>query len=140
MNLSRPDKLEVEVWRDAVWDYLLEHSDILDSGTIFIKFHTKGRSQFEGHVRSRIKGYHREDPREKERRHEDRRKTFIEDKESKREKYLREKLERKVLMEMVKKRNELRSLPIPKKYILMAREFIRRKILETHGYFIKLKK
>lgn len=53
-------------YRDAVWDYCMEHCDVTKDGHFFVKFHTNSRSQFEGHVNARIKGYHRADPRIRE--------------------------------------------------------------------------
>jgi hypothetical protein len=50
-------------YKDAVWQYMLEHSDITDRGAIFIKFHTTSRHVFEGHVNARLNGYAREDTR-----------------------------------------------------------------------------
>lgn len=61
---------ELESYKDAVWDFLLEHCDITDGGALFIKFHTDGRANFERRVKARWKyGYHREDVRAKEERH-----------------------------------------------------------------------
>jgi len=55
---------ELKSYRDAVWAYLLEHSDITENGAIFIKFHTKNRADFEKHIKGRwIHGYHRIDGR-----------------------------------------------------------------------------
>ena len=54
---------ELQAWKDAMWDYLVEHSDLTERGSFFVKFHTRTRSQFEGHVASRIRGYHRKDSR-----------------------------------------------------------------------------
>lgn len=54
---------ELQAWKDAMWDYIVEHSDLTERGSFFVKFHTRTRSQFEGHVGSRIKGYHRVDER-----------------------------------------------------------------------------
>ena len=54
---------ELQAWKDAMWDYLVEHSDLTERGSFFVKFHTRTRSQFEGHVASRIRGYHRKDER-----------------------------------------------------------------------------
>lgn len=57
---------EYKAYRDAVWDYLIEHSDIASGGALFVKFHTRDRGQFESHVESRMKyDYHRGNPAEK---------------------------------------------------------------------------
>lgn len=53
---------DLEKYKDAVWDYMLEHSDISKSGALFIKFHAESRRTFEGHVSARAQGYHRGDP------------------------------------------------------------------------------
>lgn len=54
---------EFAAYRKAVWDYVLEHSDLQASGVLFIKFHTDSRIEFEKHVRARMHwGYHRGDP------------------------------------------------------------------------------
>lgn len=53
-------------YADAVWDYVLEHSDIAPGGTLFVKFHTKSKNALDGHIQARIRGYHRGDPRERE--------------------------------------------------------------------------
>lgn len=56
-----------EKYKQAVWDFLLEHCDVLDSGTLFVKFHTRGRLDFEKRVKARwLYNYHREDVRAKE--------------------------------------------------------------------------
>lgn len=57
------DHEEYLAYRNAVWDYVVEHSDIVSGGAIFVKFHTNDRGQFESHVESRMKfNYHRGDP------------------------------------------------------------------------------
>jgi hypothetical protein len=41
----------------------LEHSDLQQSGALFVKFHTSDRATFEKHIKARWKhGYHRGDP------------------------------------------------------------------------------
>ena len=57
---------QLQDYQQAVWDYVLEHCEITQSGVYFIKFHTKNKKQFEGHIFNRLDGYHREDPIEKE--------------------------------------------------------------------------
>lgn len=52
-----------ERYKKAVWDFLMEHSDVADSGQIFVKFHTDNRKDFEARVWARFKGYHRIDSR-----------------------------------------------------------------------------
>ena len=53
-------------WQEAVWAYMLDHCDITEGGTFFIKFHTENKQQFMNHIRARWKhNYHRNDPVEK---------------------------------------------------------------------------
>lgn len=57
-------------YRDAVWAFLLEHSDIAPNGKIFVKFHADSRKNIENRIKARYKyEYHREDrrPEQKER-------------------------------------------------------------------------
>lgn len=55
---------ELESYKDAVWDYMLEHCDVTESGSFFVKFHTTGRLAFERHIKGRWKyNYHRKDDR-----------------------------------------------------------------------------
>lgn len=57
---------ELQRYKNATWDFLMEHCDILGSGSIFVKFHTDSRKDFERRVKARRNGYHREDVRAKE--------------------------------------------------------------------------
>lgn len=53
---------DIQGYQDAVWDFLLEHSDVTESGKLFIKFHTDDRRNFENRIFARWKyNYHRED-------------------------------------------------------------------------------
>ncbi len=64
MENRRPFKYtdDIKGYQSAVWDFLLEHSDITPTGKIFIKFHTDGQKNFENRVLARWKyNYHRED-------------------------------------------------------------------------------
>ena len=57
-------------YRDAVWAFLLEHSDIAPNGKIFVKFHADSRRNIENRIKARYKyEYHREErrPEQKER-------------------------------------------------------------------------
>jgi len=55
---------ELESYKDAVWDYMLEHCDVTSRGSFFVKFHTSGRVEFQKHIRGRWKyNYHRKDER-----------------------------------------------------------------------------
>jgi hypothetical protein len=63
---------DLESYKDAVWSYILEHSDLLERGVFFVKFHTNGRPEFEKHIKARWKyGYHRGNPAERQATHED---------------------------------------------------------------------
>lgn len=57
---------QLKDYKQAVWEYMMEHCEITKSGAYFIKFHTNNKRQFEDHVTARLSGYHREDPIEKE--------------------------------------------------------------------------
>lgn len=55
---------ELEIYRQAVWDFMLEHCDVTERGSYFIKFHIDGRSNFENRIKGRWKyDYHRVDAR-----------------------------------------------------------------------------
>lgn len=58
-------------YKDAVWSYILEHSDMTTDGKFFVKFHTSGRPNFEDHVFARMGGYHRGDPTAKQLEHQE---------------------------------------------------------------------
>lgn len=61
---------ELDEFRDALWDYLLEHCDLLPDGKLFVKFHVEDRLNFENRLKGRWKyKYHRGDPRRTEQRH-----------------------------------------------------------------------
>lgn len=51
----------LEEYKQAVWDYMIEHCEISESGAYFVRFHMSKRSKFEGHILNRWEGYHRED-------------------------------------------------------------------------------
>jgi hypothetical protein len=54
---------QLDSYKNAMWSYLLEHSDLQKSGALFVKFHTSDRATFERHIKARWKfGYHRGDP------------------------------------------------------------------------------
>ena len=55
---------ELKTYKQAVWDFILEHCDITDEGSHFVKFHIKNRRNFENRVKARWKyDYHRKDTR-----------------------------------------------------------------------------
>lgn len=67
MTKGEPETLDK--YKQAVWDFILEHCDVLESGTLFVKFHTSGRADLEKRIRARwLHNYHRENPQEKEQR------------------------------------------------------------------------
>jgi len=98
-------------YKDAVWDYLLEHSDITKGGSLFVKFHTKSRSTFEGHVNSRIGGYHRGDPVVREKILVEKSTQQLFKKKSKNEKWKASKQVRSEAMKMVAIENKIRNYP-----------------------------
>lgn len=66
MSSKPPKKGEptLSEYRDAVWAFLLEHSDITEEGKIFVKFHGDSRRNIENRIKARYKyEYHREDQR-----------------------------------------------------------------------------
>lgn len=104
---------DIQQYKDAVWDFLLEHCDVLPSGSLFFKFHAKGRMDIEKRIYARQKGYHREDVKAKCEDHEVKREVFVEKKETKKINYLKDKEERrakqkkiKETLEQVKKLND----------------------------------
>lgn len=58
--------MTINEYKKAVWDFLLEHSDITDSGALFIKFHCDDRKNLEKRIIARHNGYHRNNVIEKE--------------------------------------------------------------------------
>lgn len=101
LNLAMSKKKSppsLEEWKQGVWNYLIEHSDVTDKGSLFVKFHTKSQHAFENHVIARVyHGYSRDDSRlnmtreEKEELHIIRRYQSIMEKRAKRQKYQIEK-------------------------------------------------
>lgn len=93
---------DIKGYQDAVWDYLLEHSEITESGKIFVKFHTDGRKNFENRVLSRWKyNYHREDVRAKALKLQETKLQHLKNQKEKKEKY---KAEKKARIEKLKKK------------------------------------
>ncbi len=110
--MKSPLNEELESWKDAVWSYLIEHSDITREGSFFVKFHTKDRSTFEKHIKGRHKyGYHRVDDRtdethiEKEKRAAATRAFFQSEKKRKHEKWKATQEERRKIFAELKERN-----------------------------------
>lgn len=85
-------RINVHNFQQALWEYVLEHSDILPSGTLFVKFHTKSKSQLEGHIISRINGYHRGDPNKREKEMLEKQKEFNDYKLEKQNRYAKLKI------------------------------------------------
>lgn len=48
---------------DAMWSFVVEHSDLTDKGSYFVKFHVESKRDLNKRLLARIKGYHRGDPR-----------------------------------------------------------------------------
>jgi hypothetical protein len=44
----------LDPYKDAVWNFLLEHSDITKGGALFITFHTSNRADFERRINARL--------------------------------------------------------------------------------------
>jgi hypothetical protein len=124
MSKKSPHKeITLEEWKQAVWDYLLEHSDITNGGSLFVKFHTDSRYKFENRIIARVQGYHRKDKRlgvdtrEKEILHEELSKRRITTKKKKRKRWEATREERRQIMKEVEYRNNLlryaRKFPKP---------------------------
>lgn len=125
------DSPELEAYKDAVWQFLIEHSDITDGGSLFVKFHTSGRKNFENRIKAReVYGYKRHDtrlnmtPKEKEELHETLRAITTCTKKTKREKWKATKEEKQRVFNQVRQRNEenlvthMRSQPVRPKSII----------------------
>lgn len=91
-----PYSKDIQGYQKAVWDFLLEHSEVLPSGATFIKFHTSGKDNFQKRVFARWQyGYHREDVEKKGAEQENLRKLHTERKIDKEVKWEAYKAERK---------------------------------------------
>lgn len=114
-------------YKQAVWDFLMEHCDITDRGSFFVKFHTSGRFDFEKRVNARLKyGYHRVDERtgftnsKKEMDAELRRAAHISEKQSKKRRYILARDERlKALAELEAKR-KVEQMSVVERFIHKA--------------------
>lgn len=108
MTDSRYTK-EILSYQDALWDFMLEHSDLLPSGAMFIKFHIDDRHNFENRILSRWKyNYHRLDVNAKEAHRKQRRDLYMDTKRAKREKWKANKEERRRILLQVKRKNRVR--------------------------------
>lgn len=101
--------LTLQAYQDAVWDFLIEHSDVSSRGALFVKFHTSDRENFEKRVRARaIHNYHRDDARlglttrEKEALHLKRSGTFKVSKETRKIKWKASTEERRATFDRLK--------------------------------------
>lgn len=98
----------------AVWQYLVEHCDITENGSYFIKFHTNGRKTFEKHVRARWKhDYKRIDERssfdyeQKEKDATSRREAHLSRKQMKKQRYKLSKEQSRAVQSALKRRNDM---------------------------------
>ena len=103
MTQKEYESRQVKEYRDGVWDFILEHCDVLDSGTIFVKFHMSHRKDFEKRVKARLMGYHREDVKKKKFKTETLKQEFMDKKLKKHQAYL----ERKRKFKKIEKSNSL---------------------------------
>ena len=96
-----------EEWKQATWDFILEHCDILERGGMFVKFHMSGRADLEKRIRARaVYNYHREDVRAKEALQCGRRNTHTTTKKQKNEVWRANREERRRVFDELKQRNE----------------------------------
>lgn len=128
---SMPKKNEeLEAFKDALWDFILEHSDIERSGSFFTKFHSDGRANIERRIMARAKyGYHREDPREKERLAEFVGDSHRSNKQRAKEVWIADKKERKRIFAELAKKNQ----PVTQPTRTWFREFVQTYLFRTHG-------
>lgn len=110
--MSKSPKPTLQEYKDAVWQYVLEHSDVNHHGALFVKFHTDGRSTFEKRIKARLRGYSRRDSRlncsteEKEELHQTLRTQYVTKKKAKRERWEADRAEKRRVLEAVKRHNE----------------------------------
>lgn len=45
---------------EAMWQYILDHSDLSNDGVLFVKFHCKSKKGFAEKITSRMKGIYRD--------------------------------------------------------------------------------
>lgn len=97
----------IDTWKQALWDFILEHCEVTENGALFVKFHTSGRSDLEKRIRARWKyGYHREDVRAKEAGKDQRQEVHTTEKQKKYETWKANKDERRRVMDELKRQNE----------------------------------
>jgi hypothetical protein len=105
-----PNAHDLTAYQNAVWDFILEHSDITRGGALFVKFHTSHRADFERRITARLKGYHREDPKAKEQVKETRQQTFQTTKKQKRARYILSREEHLRALKVIERKNRRRRL------------------------------
>ncbi len=102
---------DIRGYQEAVWDFLMEHCEVLNSGAIFIKFHTDGRQNFENRILSRWKyNYHREDPKSKQSMALDRREHFQQQKAENQRKWEEERKRRQCLRKAMRKAKRINRI------------------------------
>lgn len=108
---------DITGYKKAVWDFLLEHCDMLPSGALFVKFHIDSRHTFENRVLGRWKhNYHRDGFRERKNDHQELRKATEEEKAAKRAKWLKDRQDKAL------RRAEAKVLPKWKRIINILTE------------------
>lgn len=95
-------------YKDAVWEFLLEHCDITQGGSYFVKFHTSSRANFEKRVYAREKfGYHREDVVAKQQKATNTKDEFLQKKEEKAKRWEQTKKESQERQRIIKRNLKL---------------------------------
>lgn len=76
-KLTKEQEEVLKEYKQAVWDYLIEHSDLQKSGALFVKFHTTDKGKFFRGINARFTHkYHRGDYKAREDEQERLRKEF----------------------------------------------------------------
>ena len=102
---------DIKGYQEAVWDFLMEHCEVLDSGAIFVKFHTDSKHNFENRILSRWKyNYHREDPKAKGELATAKRKVFEEHKAEKAARWEADRERRKGLSKAIKRAKRVNAI------------------------------
>lgn len=100
----------IDEWKQALWDFILEHCEVTQNGALFVKFHTSGRADLEKRIRARWKyGYHREDVRAKEAMKDERKRQHDQKKQERHERWLASRQERQKVYERVRRANARRA-------------------------------
>lgn len=114
---------EIKKYKNALWDFMLEHSRILRSGTMRIIFDTPNRRNFEKRVNARLLyNYHREDTVVKQDLINSIQTDWTTKKQARREKYKNDKKNRREMLEeinkAIKKVEEFNALPKWKRFFI----------------------